>query len=324
MAERFPGDQPLAGDEPQIRPAALATGLAAGYALLCGAYIVLSGRVALRVSADALELANLELLKGLVFVGATALVFFGFAWWLLHRLAARQRVVLRQQRALLAQDRRALTGLFAASIAHDINNVLVVANSHLADVALGIAAERRSAALEALREAHAHLAALSKRLVALERAPGSEGRQPVDLVRLARETVEFAKRHPSVRRCRISVSAVRPLVVRAHAATLSRVILNLLINAADATGGRGRIEIRVLAEGDGVRLEVHDDGTGVAADLREHIFDGLVTTKPDGSGLGLLSLRVAAVEHGGRIALGDSDLGGACFKLWLPCEPEPR
>jgi two-component system sensor histidine kinase HydH len=324
MAERFPGDQSLAGDEPQIRPAILASGLAAGYALLCGAYIVLSGRVALRVSEDLPELAQIELLKGLGFVAATGLLFFGFAWWLLHRLASRQRVVLRQQRALLVQDRRALTGLFAASIAHDINNVLVVANHHFAELGPGVDAQHRSSALEALREALAHLAALSKRLVALERAPGSEGREPVDLVRLSRETVEFAKRHPGVRRCRISVSAVRPLIVRAHAATLSRVILNLLINAAEATSGHGQIEIRVLADGDDVRLEVHDDGPGVAADLREHIFDGLVTTKPHGSGLGLLSLRVAALEHGGRIALGDSDLGGACFKLWLPREPEPR
>jgi nitrogen-specific signal transduction histidine kinase len=82
--------------------------------------------------------------------------------------------------------------------------------------------------------------------------------------------------------------------------------------------------VRVLAEGDGARIEVHDDGPGVAPELRDHVFDGFVTTKPEGSGLGLLSMRVAAFEHGGRVALADSDLGGACFQLWLPREPEPR
>jgi two-component system sensor histidine kinase HydH len=315
-----------AGDtgELPLRPAVLAIALAAGYALLCGTYIVLSGRAAARASADVSELASIELLKGLGFVASTALLFFGFAWWLLHRLASRQRLVHRQQQALVAQDRRCLTGLFAASIAHDINNILLVSNAHLDQTGPTAAPERRAPAHEALRESLAHLAALSKRLMALERGYSSERREPVDLVKLARETVEFAKRHPGVKGCRISVSAVRPLVVRGHAVTLSRVILNLLLNAADATGGRGRIEIRVLADHDGVRLEVHDDGPGVPADMRERIFEGLFTSKPDGSGLGLLSMRVAAIEHGGRIALTDSDLGGACFQMWLPAEPAPR
>ena len=307
-----------------VRPALLAVALAAGYALLCGAYIVLSGRLAARASSDVSELANIELLKGLSFVASTALLFFGFAWWLLHRLASRQRLVHRQQQALLAQDRRSLAGLFAASIAHDINNILIVANAHLDQLGPTAAPERSAPAQEALRESLAHLAALSKRLMALERGYSSEKREPVDLVKLARETVEFARRHPGVRGCRVSVFAVRPLVIRGLAVTLGRVLLNLLLNAADATGGRGRIEIRVLAEGEGVRLEVHDDGPGVPADLRERIFEGLVTTKPGGSGLGLLSMRVAAFEHGGRIALTESDLGGACFQMWLPAEPSPR
>jgi two-component system sensor histidine kinase HydH len=324
MAEGLRAEQ--AGDtgELPVRPAVLAFTLAAGYALLCGAYIALSGRVAARAATSVPELASIELLKGLVFVASTALLFFGFGWWLLHRLASRQRLVHRQQQALVAKDRRSLAGLFAASIAHDINNILIVANAHLDQTGPTAVPERWGTAHEALRESLAHLAALSKRLMALERGYESERREPVDMVKLARETVEFAKRHPGVRACSISVSAVRPLVVRGHPVTLARVILNLLLNAADATGGRGRIEIRVLADGDGVRLEVHDDGPGVPADMRERIFEGLVTTKPGGSGLGLLSMRVAAVEHGGRVALTRSDLGGACFQMWLPAEPPPR
>jgi two-component system sensor histidine kinase HydH len=324
MAEPWRSDHELDAAEQRLRPGVLALALAAGYALLCGAYIVLSGRVAARISENVPELAYIEMLKGLGFVVVTALVFFGFAWWLLSRLAARQDLVQRQQRALLAKDRRALAGLFAASIAHDVNNVLLVANAHVDELGVGQTPERRTRALEGLRESLAHLAALSKRLVALERGYDAERREPVDLVRLARNTAEFAKRHPSVRGCRISVSAVRPLVVRGHPETLGRVILNLILNAAEAAGGRGRIEIRVLADGDGVRLEVHDDGSGVPPELRERIFEGLVTTKAHGTGLGLLSMRVAAFEHGGRVALADSDLGGACFQLWLPREPEPR
>jgi signal transduction histidine kinase len=320
MAEGWqPGEDP-SGDDDGVHPVVLSVVLSAVYALLCGSYIVLSGRAAARVAADVTDLAQIELLKGLGFVGATALVFFAVAWLLLHRLAGRQRLVLRQRRALLAADRRALAGLFAAAVAHDVNNVLSVANAHVQQLATELAPERRASALEALRAALASLAALAKRMVALERGHGAELREPVDLVRVARETVQFASRHARVRSCRVTVSAARPVVVRGSGAALGRAALNLLLNAADATGGKGRIELRVLTDGDTARLEVHDDGPGVPPEQRESLFDGFFTTKPDGSGLGLLSVRVTAEEHGGSVAVGESDLGGARFSVLLPAE----
>jgi signal transduction histidine kinase len=304
-----PGEAPD-GDEPDLHPVVLALVLSAIYGLLCASYIVLSGRVAADRATDVPDLAQIELLKGLGFVAATALVFFGLAWLLLRRLAARQRLVRTQRRALLAADRRALTGLFCASVAHDINNILTVANAHVEHLGPQGAPDRRDRALEAVRGALADLGGLTKRMVALERGQGEERREPVDLARVARETVAFAARHPRVRSCRVSVAAVRPIVVRANAVALGRVVLNLLLNAADATGGKGRIE-------------VHDDGPGVAPELRDRIFDGFVTTKPDGSGLGLLSVRVTIAEHGGSVALAESDLGGAAFSVSLPAEPPP-
>ena len=321
MTEGWRPDEPDDADE--LHPVFLALVFAAAYALLCGSYIVLSGRVAARAAADVSDLAQIELLKGLGFVAATALVFFVLSWLLLRRLAARQRLVLRQQRALLAADRRALAGVFCAAVAHDINNVLTVASAQVEHLGAQAAPERRSAALEAVRGALGQLTALAKRMVALERNPGQGRHEPVDLVRVARETVDFARRHPRVKGCQVSVSAVRPLVVRGHAVELGRVVLNLLLNAADATAGKGRIDVRVLSDGPNARLEVHDDGPGVPSELREHIFEGFLTTKPEGSGLGLLSVRVAVAEHGGSVALRDSDLGGACFSVTLPAEPPP-
>lgn len=306
------------GDEDGGHPVVLAVVLAGVYALLCGSYIVVSGRAAARVAEDVPDLAHIELLKGLGFVAATALVFFGVAWLLLHRLAVRQRLVQRQQRALLVADRRALAGLFAAAVAHDINDVLSVANAHVQQLVGDPAAERRALALDALRGALANLAALAQRMVALERGQGVEKREPVDLARVARETVEFASRHPRVRGCRVSVSSARPVVVRGSDVALGRVALNLILNAADATQGKGRIDLRVVGDGEAAHLEVHDDGPGVPAELREHLFDGFVTTKPDGSGLGLLSVRTTLAEHGGSVELRDSDLGGACFAVSLP------
>ena len=83
-----PADDPD-GDEPAVRPLVLALALATGYALLCGSYIVLSGRAVAERASDVGDLAHMEQLKGLGFVASTALVFFAFAWFLLRRLAAR-------------------------------------------------------------------------------------------------------------------------------------------------------------------------------------------------------------------------------------------
>jgi len=111
MAEGWQTEAVDDASELPLRPLVLAVILASGYALLCGTYIVLSGRLAARVSSDVTELASIELLKGLGFVAATGLLFFGFAWWLLRRLASRQRLVQRQQQALVAQNRRSLAVL---------------------------------------------------------------------------------------------------------------------------------------------------------------------------------------------------------------------
>jgi signal transduction histidine kinase len=323
MAEGWQSAPEPDEDASAVRPVVLSLLLAAGYAVLCGAYIVVSGRAAAHAAANVPQLADIELVKGLGFVAATGFLFFGFAWLLLHRLAQRERALARQRSALLASDRRALAGVFASAVAHDINNVLTVANAYLAQLAPEAPPERRARSLEVVRRAFADLAALAKRLVSLERGQQPERRERLDLAMLARESVTFARRHSRLRGCRIELVAAEPVRVWANATAVRRVVLNLLLNAGDATGGKGRIEVRVLAEGGGARLEVDDDGPGVPPELRERIFEGFLTTKPEGSGLGLLSVRVTAEEHGGRVALAESALGGACFQIWLPGE-DPR
>jgi signal transduction histidine kinase len=97
------------------------------------------------------------------------------------------------------------------------------------------------------------------------------------------------------------------------------VLLNLLINASDAMGGRGRVEIAARLDGDAVELRVSDSGPGVAAGDRARIFDPFFTTKEpgQGSGLGLSISRTLVEAYGGTIALAPSETGAA-FVLRLP------
>jgi two-component system NtrC family sensor kinase len=95
-------------------------------------------------------------------------------------------------------------------------------------------------------------------------------------------------------------------------------LINLVLNAAEATGPGGRIDVRLTGDGAEARLEVHDDGPGIPEERRPGIFEAFETTKPDGTGLGLFSVQHIAEVHGGRAEALASELGGACFRVSLP------
>jgi signal transduction histidine kinase len=107
---------------------------------------------------------------------------------------------------------------------------------------------------------------------------------------------------------------------------LSQVLLNLLENARDALpkgeGARARIrvETRVVRPGRSLALVVEDSGPGIASEARDRIFTPYYTTKHEsgGTGLGLAIVHRIVSDHGGRIAVADSALGGARFVVELP------
>jgi two-component system, LuxR family, sensor kinase FixL len=109
---------------------------------------------------------------------------------------------------------------------------------------------------------------------------------------------------------------------------LQQVILNLVRNAVDSivTSGQsnGRIQITARRQDDSadlLEIDVLDNGPGIPADLVDHLFKPLTTSKKEGLGLGL-SICFAIVEaHGGRIWLHSSEAGATEFRLSLPLEP---
>jgi signal transduction histidine kinase len=97
-------------------------------------------------------------------------------------------------------------------------------------------------------------------------------------------------------------------------------LLNLLLNAGDATGGQGKIRVTVYQSDGFAVMEVHDNGPGVPERERENLFTPYYTSKhtEGGVGLGLVSVRVYAEAHGGTATVQQSPLGGACFSVRIP------
>jgi signal transduction histidine kinase len=105
---------------------------------------------------------------------------------------------------------------------------------------------------------------------------------------------------------------------------VNQVFLNLVTNAVQAMdGSQGRLALSTRADGEGVAVEISDNGKGIAPEILSKIFDPFFSTKEIGKGTGLgLSISYKIVQqHGGRISV-DSTVGtGTTFKVWLPLKP---
>jgi len=103
---------------------------------------------------------------------------------------------------------------------------------------------------------------------------------------------------------------------------LTEVFSNLVSNALEAKKGAAKILLSAERAGeDAVLLAVDDDGPGIPADQRDSVFKPFVTSKSDGTGLGLPICRKIVEEHGGTIRVEESRLGGVRFAIRLPSPP---
>jgi two-component system sensor histidine kinase HydH len=301
-----------AGDLP--RPARAASVLALGYALVAIAYVMTSSWFAARSAASVEELGRIELVKGVGFVLVSSLALFFLARFLLRDAARKGLAVTERNVALQRSERAATAGLLAASLAHDINNVLTSVRMSLSFLERG----QDDGGLDEMEAALGRVSLLSRRLLSVAGAEREEVRR-YDLVGAIREGLSLARIHVDVKRCTVETAFdAGELPVRGPPRLLGRAVLNLVVNAAEAAGSGGRIRLEVRRDGEHALLEVHDDGPGIPAEVVERVFTPFFTTKELGTGLGLMSVRVCAEEHGGSAEVVESALGGAAFRLRLP------
>jgi signal transduction histidine kinase len=151
--------------------------------------------------------------------------------------------------------------------------------------------------------------------------------EEVGLVEVIDGTVGLLAPQKPFRTIEIQVTVPSDLPpVQANRDRLRQVLVNLLLNAADAIGeGGGTISVRaeraaVLSGAAAVRVLVADSGPGIPAELMDTLFDPFVSSKPPGAGTGLgLAVSQAIVDGlGGIIRAWNPSGGGACFELLLP------
>lgn len=294
------------------RPVRNAATVALVYVVVAAAYIGLSGEIAAAISETEEELRLLELDKGVAFVVVTGALLFLLLRWQLVRAERATRQIERQRDALLQAELRETRALHAAILAHDLGNLVMTLDAALEerDLAPAEAGQDPQRVLDELRS-------LVGRLTATLGGRVPRACEAVELRELARSVERVAALHPDVAGHDVRIEPGSPVVVDGDVEQLRHMLLNLVINATQAVSSGGRVEIRLARLHDGAIVEVHDDGAGVPPDVAQQVFEPGFSTRDDGNGLGLYSVRLAAEAHGGGVTIDRSELGGACFRVVL-------
>ncbi|MFO0556156.1 MAG: PAS domain S-box protein [Polyangiaceae bacterium] len=244
----------------------------------------------------------------------------------------------RTQAQAAAGDRLTSLGRLAAGVAHEINNPLTYVIGRLNEL-LAEPATHPSGVLALSERARAHVAealegaqrvrAIVDDLRSLSRGE-DQALGPVDLGRVVASACNIAA--PHLRHRARLVRDVHPTpAVLGNEARLGQLVLNLLVNAAEAIeeGHVADNEVRVILapkEGGRVVLEVRDTGSGIPAAALAHIFDPFFTTKPVGvgTGLGLAISHGIVMQFGGEIDVESLEGRGSTFRVSFPATTTTR
>jgi C4-dicarboxylate-specific signal transduction histidine kinase len=238
----------------------------------------------------------------------------------------------RDRTALYHMTRVSLLGQLSASIAHQLNQPLasILANAEAAQKMLERepvdAAEMRGICADIVAEDH-RAAQVIRRLGVLFRR-GDPSFEPIELNELLRDTIELTRNLLAQRQATLETDFAADLPpVAGDRVQLQQLVLNLIVNGADAVAGcpeaRRVLELRTESRAGHVRLCLTDHGPGIPAAALARIFEPFWTTKVDGMGMGLAICRSIAEAHHGSLTATNAPAGGAVFCLQLPALTAP-
>lgn len=241
------------------------------------------------------------------------------------------------QSQLVQSAKMAALGELVAGVAHEINNPLAFATSHLTTARQSLdtvapiveaspSPEVKAAwtkALHRLREMGAGLGRISELVLQLRTFSRlDEGQRKSIDVRECLESVLMILGHRLGDRISVTLELNGPEHIECYPGPLNSAVLNLVSNAIDAIVETGSIVVKTSLRGDWFLLSVVDDGSGIPDDLKERVIEPFFTTKPVGKGTGLgLSITYSiAKRHGGHLEI-DSALGrGTTMTLAFPLD----
>jgi signal transduction histidine kinase len=216
------------------------------------------------------------------------------------------------RRTAIEAERLAAFRESARQVAHELKNPLTPIRFAVSSLRRSAQPEQRDA-VEVLETESARLEAMAKSFAQFGRLP--EGpTATVDLAELARETV----RTTMPVEMQVRVDGDEGVLLTGQHDALQRALSNVLLNAVDATQGRGAVVVRVRVQQGEAMVAVHDDGVGIPTERLARIWDPYVTAKTGGTGLGLAIVKQTVLAHGGRVEASSEPGNGTEIRLYFP------
>jgi PAS domain S-box-containing protein len=227
----------------------------------------------------------------------------------------------RTQEALLANEKLAVAGRLAATIAHEIHNPLDSVSNLLYLMRTGVSEEESKHFMDMAEQELARVTQISRAMLGLYRE--SKAPVQVDLKEMLLEILLLMERRFLDLDVTMHADLPNSVVVDAFPAELRQVFTNLITNAAEAASPGGQVRVSIIPQAAGIGIDgqkqqagatiiIADNGEGVPESVRPHLFQPFFTTKGEhGTGLGLWVSRGIINKHGGSIELDSSTDNGA-------------
>jgi signal transduction histidine kinase len=234
---------------------------------------------------------------------------------------------------LAHMNRHATVGELSASITHELNQPLgaILNNTETVTMLLDSPALDREQLKEIVADIKRDEQRASKVIAGLRRLLKNKEfkAEEVDLNDLVREVSELLSAQASARKVVVNIIlSQQALPVSGDPVQIQQVIMNLIVNAMDATmssdGPQHRVTTRTALIDGAAEISVTDTGPGISQDKLGRLFEPFFTTKDEGMGMGLSIARTIVDHHHGRIWAENQANGGAVFRVRFPLAKHPK
>ena len=218
--------------------------------------------------------------------------------------------------------RLASLGFMVAGVCHEVANPLTAIHSmvQLLQSSGPLQPDTLERGLTNIAENVQRVLNITRKLNDFSRS-GADQKAPLAVAQPVTGALQNTQQHAIFRNIVIAQSVAPDLWIMGVADQLEQVIFNILLNAAQAMNGNGRISVATGAVKDArVEITVRDSGPGIAPGHLPRLLEPFFTTKPagQGTGLGLAICNEIIAEHGGTLRADNHPEGGACFSVILP------
>ncbi len=239
---------------------------------------------------------------------------------MLNRLRASELERDESVRCLLENERLVTAGKIVAGVAHEINNPIAGIDGALTVL------EKKPQALEQylplLKNEVERIAGIVSQLLDLSRT-GELQQEVIEIPTLIEQIMHICLLATKVHGMDLKLIGPVPMgKINCDLRKIKQVVLNLVLNAADAMENSGEIQLQGFVNSSDFCLHVADHGPGIPNHLKNYIFTPFFSTKPAGKGTGIgLAFSLSTIEkHGGSLHLLETE-SGACFEIRLPLKP---